>query len=438
MKSRIKKVMARQILDSRGNPAIFAQIELNCGIKGAASVPSGASVGKYEALELRDNEKNVYFGRGVLCAVNNVNAKISKILENKSVIEQRSIDYLMIEADGEENKSNFGANAILSVSLAAARAASALLNIPLYKYLGGIYANITPIPLVNIINGGVHAGNGLDFQEFMIVPLGAETFSSGVRMCAEIFWTLKNILKKKGYNVQVGDEGGFAPDLKTSKEALDLILEAIKGANYSLSDVKIALDTASSEFYDNEKYILKNEKLELTSEDMLEYLVNLTENYPIISIEDGMAQNDYSGWQILTEKLGKKILLVGDDLFATNSKLLKEGIKTNLANSILIKPNQIGTLTETLDTFMLAQKSGYKTIISHRSGETEDTFISDLAVGLNAGFIKTGSISRGERICKYNRLLEIEYELNLKLSNLKGSGAIYNNCFENFSSTKCV
>lgn len=425
MQDEIKNINARQILDSRGNPTISVEIELNSGLMASASVPSGASTGINEAYELRDNEKTVYMGRGVLGAVKNVKEKISKALIGTSILEQRKIDEILIEQDGTQNKKNLGANAILGVSLASARLASKFLNIPLYKYLGGIYGNILPTPMVNIINGGVHADNSLEFQEFMITPTGFDSFHSGLRMAVETFFSLKKILKKENMITSVGDEGGFAPNLNSAKEALDLTVEAINKAGYSTEDIKICLDVASSEFYKDGFYEIKSENLKLNSLEMAKYLQNLVEDYPIISIEDPMAECDFEGWKIITDNLSSKCLLVGDDLFTTNVKLLTDGIKNNLANAILIKPNQIGTLTETLDCIKLAKINGYKTIISHRSGETEDTFISDLAVGVNSGLIKTGSITRSERNAKYNRLLEIEGELNKEFQGCRGDGAKY-------------
>ena len=425
MQDEIKNINARQILDSRGNPTISVEIELNSGLMASASVPSGASTGINEAYELRDNEKTVYMGKGVLGAVKNVKEKISKALIGTSILEQRKIDEILIEQDGTQNKKNLGANAILGVSLASARLASKFLNIPLYKYLGGIYGNILPTPMVNIINGGVHADNNLEFQEFMITPTGFDSFHSGLRMAVETFFSLKKILKKENMITSVGDEGGFAPNLNSAKEALDLIIEAINKAGYSTEDIKICLDVASSEFYKDGFYEIKSENLKLNSLEMSKYLQNLVEDYPIISIEDPMAECDFEGWKIITDNLSSKCLLVGDDLFTTNVKLLTDGIKNNLANAILIKPNQIGTLTETLDCIKLAKMNGYKTIISHRSGETEDTFISDLAVGVNSGLIKTGSITRSERNAKYNRLLEIEGELNKEFQGCRGDGAKY-------------
>ena len=425
MQDKIKNINARQILDSRGNPTISVEIELNSGLKASASVPSGASTGKNEAYELRDNEKTVYMGRSVLGAVKNVKEKIAKALVGTSILEQRKIDEILIELDGAENKKNLGANAILGVSLASARLAAKFLNLPLYKYLGGINANILPTPMVNIINGGVHADNNLEFQEFMISPTGADSFHEGLRMVVETFHCLKGILKKNKMATSVGDEGGFAPNLNSAREALDLIIEAIDSAGYSTENIKICLDVASSEFYNENYYEIKSENLRLNSLEMAKYLQNLVEDYPIISIEDPMAECDFEGWKIITDNLSSKCLLVGDDLFTTNVKLLTDGIKNNLANAILIKPNQIGTLTETMDCIKLAKMNGYKTIISHRSGETEDTFISDLAVSVNSGLIKTGSITRSERNAKYNRLLKIESELNWEFHGCRGDGAKY-------------
>lgn len=425
MQDKIKNINARQILDSRGTPTISVEIELNSGLISQASVPSGASTGINEAYELRDDEKTVYMGRGVLDAVKNVKEKISKALIGTSILEQRKIDEILIEQDGTQNKKNLGANAILGVSLASARLASKFLNIPLYKYLGGINGNILPTPMVNILNGGVHADNNLEFQEFMITPTGADSFHLGLRMAVETFYSLKEILKKENMITSVGDEGGFAPNLNSTREALDLIIEAINKAGYSTEEIKICLDVASSEFYNDGIYEIKSENLKLNSMEMATYIQHLIEDYPIISVEDPMAEQDYEGWKIITNKLAQKCLLVGDDLFTTNVNLLAEGIENDLANAILIKPNQIGTLTETLDCIKLAKINGYKTIISHRSGETEDSFISDLAVGVNSGLIKTGSITRSERNAKYNRLLEIEGELNKEFQGCRGDGAKY-------------
>ncbi len=413
MSEYIENIKARQIMDSRGNPTIEADVTLSSGIMGRAAVPSGASTGTLEALELRDNEKSMYLGKGVLQAVDNVNSIIAPELTGEHPYNQREIDNLLISLDGTENKSKLGANAILAVSLAVAKAASLSLNLPLFQYIGGINALTLPTPMMNIINGGAHADNNVDFQEFMIVPAGAVNFQEAVRIGSEVFHTLKSILKEKGLATSVGDEGGFAPNLGSNEEALKVILDAIKKAGYSTDTVKIALDIASSEFYKEGRYELKGENKTLSRPEMVQFLAELTEKYPIISIEDGMAENDYEGWQMLTERLSGRCQLVGDDLFVTNTYLLNRGIQRGLANSILIKPNQIGTLSETLDAINMAKEAGYSTVISHRSGETEDTFIADLAVGTNSGQIKTGSMSRSERIAKYNRLIRIEEMLGL-------------------------
>ena len=417
----IEDIKARQILDSRGNPTVEADVKLIDGTIGRASVPSGASTGIYEARELRDKIKDDYLGKGALKAVDNINSLIAPNLIGEDASEQELIDSLMIEIDGSFNKSSLGANAILAVSLACARASAFYYNMPLYKYLGGINAKVLPTPMMNIINGGAHADNNLDFQEFMIAPGGFSSFSEALKAGSEIFHTLKQILAEKGLSTAVGDEGGFAPGLNTAEEAIELIIKAVEKAGYSTNNVKICLDTASSEFYDEgecsggvcslSRYILKGENKKLTSEEMADYLESLVRDYPIISIEDGMSQDDWLGWQNLTEKLGKKCQLVGDDLFVTNTKRLAEGIEKGIANSILIKPNQIGTLTETMNAISMAQENNYSAIVSHRSGETEDTFIADLAVASNCGLIKTGSLSRTDRIAKYNQLLRIEEEL---------------------------
>ncbi len=409
----IEEVKARQIIDSRGNPTVEADIILSNGVKGTASVPSGASTGVHEALELRDNEKSMYMGRGVLQAVDNINSIIAPELIEFDVLNQREIDNLLINLDGTENKTRLGANAMLAVSLACARAASLALNIPLFQYIGGINAVTLPTPMMNIINGGVHADNNLDFQEFMIAPTGAVNFNEAVRMGMEVFHNLKEVLKNKGYNTSVGDEGGFAPNLSSNEEGIEVILEAIQKAGYSADGIKICLDVASSEFYSDGKYYLKSENKTLSSNEMAEFLENWVNKYPIISIEDGMAEDDFEGWKILTQKIGNKCQLVGDDLYVTNVCRLNDGIQKGIANSILIKPNQIGTLSETFDTVNLAKEAGYSTIISHRSGETDDTFIADLAVGLNSGLIKTGSMSRMDRVSKYNQLIRIEEKLGL-------------------------
>ncbi len=411
MNTIIEKIKARQILDSRGNPTIEVEVKLPCNKTGCAAVPSGASKGKYEALELRDENKSKYNGKSVLNAVKNVNEKIAPELIGKNAFWQNNIDALMIELDTTENKSKLGANAILGVSLATAAAAANSLEIPLYRYLGGVNAVTLPVPMMNILNGGAHANNNLDFQEFMITPVGAQNFEHALQIGVEIFYKLKEILNKKGLTTSVGDEGGFAPELQHNSDAVELILDAINQTSYSTDDVKISLDIASSEFFENGQYILKSENLSLSSEQMVELLYNWTEKYPIISIEDGMSENDWQGWKLLTQKLGDTCQLVGDDLFVTNPKRLNEGIKKSIANSILIKLNQIGTLTETLQTIRLARQAGYSAIVSHRSGETEDTFIADLAVATNCGQIKTGSLSRSDRIAKYNRLIRIEQEL---------------------------
>lgn len=422
---KIKTVKAREILDSRGNPTVEVDVLLHNGILGRAAVPSGASTGEYEAVELRDGDKNRYLGKGVQKAVGNVNGPIAESLIGKDPFTQEEIDRCLIALDGTENKSRLGANAILGASLAVAKAAAAARGQELYEYLGGPKAHLLPVPMMNIINGGVHADNNIDIQEFMIMPFGAKTFSDALRMGAEVFHHLKKILKKKGYPTAVGDEGGFAPDLKTNEEALDVIMEAITAAGYRADDdVKIALDPASSSFYGKDKmggnphpgkYVLAAEEQPVkTEEEMVEFYAKLCSKYPIFSIEDGLDENDWEGWKILTARLGAKIQLVGDDIFVTNTKRLQKGIQEKCANSILIKVNQIGSLTETIETVKLAYANGYTAIISHRSGETEDTSIADLAVALSTGQIKTGSVSRTDRIAKYNRLLRIEERLGDK------------------------
>ncbi len=404
----ISSVKALQIFDSRGLPTVEVTVTTDTGIVAKAAVPSGASTGTHEALELRDNDKNRYKGKGVGLAVSHVNHAINNTLAGMSLLDQRAIDQALISLDGTENKEHLGANAILGASLATARAAAVSLKLPLYRYLGGLEAHLLPCPMINIINGGVHGDNGLNFQEFMIRPIGAPSLTEALRWSSEIFHTLKKILKEKGYSTAVGDEGGFAPPLASHEEALDLILQAIEEAGYKPGkQVTLALDCAASEFYN----ALTQTYDGLSSSDMIAYLNELTRKYPIDSIEDGLGESDWNGWQDLTNLLGKKIQIVGDDLFVTNKKFLQKGIDHRIANAILIKLNQIGTLTETLDTIQLAHSHGYKTIISHRSGETEDTFIADLAVATSSGQIKTGSLSRSERIAKYNRLLEIEQEL---------------------------
>ncbi len=404
---RIVDVRGRQVLDSRGNPTVEAEIYLDSGIVGRGIVPSGASTGENEALELRDGNKHYYMGKSVLKAVDNINSVIAKELIGLDIENQAELDELLIELDGTENKSNLGANAILAVSMAFARAVAEERGIPLFKYLGGEQGRVLPSPLMNIINGGVHADNNLDIQEFMIIPVFGDSFSETLRCGVEIYHTLKKVLKEKGFSTNVGDEGGFAPNLESNREALDLLMEAIEKANYKPGeDVLLALDVASSELYESGKY--KIEGRELTAEELVNYYEELINNYPIVSIEDPMAENDWEGWKLITERLGKKVQLVGDDLFTTNPKILERGIEFGVANSILIKLNQIGTVSETLDTIRLAQENGYTYIISHRSGETEDNFISHLAVATNSGQIKTGAPARGERTAKYNELLRIE------------------------------
>ena len=410
----ITDIFAREILDSRGNPTIEVDVLLEDGSFGRAAVPSGASTGEHEANELRDGDQTRYLGKGVLHAVENVNKLIAPELVEELVSDQVAIDKLMIALDGTPNKSKLGANAILGVSLAVAKAAAESSGLPLFQYLGGVYGHTLPVPMMNIINGGSHADNNVDLQEFMVMPAGAKSFREALRMGAEIFHNLKKVLHGKGYNTAVGDEGGFAPDLKSNAEALDVIMEAIEKAGYKAgSDILIALDPASSEFYDakKKKYVLKSENRELSASQMVEYYAGLAKHYPIISIEDGMAEDDWDGWKELTEAIGSKVQLVGDDLFVTNTKRLGEGIEKGIANSILIKVNQIGTLTETMAAIQMAHKAGYTAVISHRSGEIEDTTIADIAVASNAGQIKTGSASRTDRICKYNQLLRIEEEL---------------------------
>lgn len=413
---KIKNIHAREILDSRGIPTVSAEVVLDCGCRAEASVPSGASTGTNEALELRDSDPTRYFGKGVLKAVSNVNNIIAPDLAGRCVFEQRAIDNRMRELDGTANKSRLGANAILAVSLAVAKAAAACMKTPLYHYLGAPNSNVLPVPMMNIINGGAHSDSPIAFQEFMIRPVGALTFSEGLRMGAEVFHSLKRVLKSRGLSTAVGDEGGFAPELKGTEDALELILLAIDDAGYLPGrDVTLALDCASSEFYKEGRYdysIFEGDKGKILGRDeQVDYLKSLVAKYPIDSIEDGMAENDWMGWELLTAELGDKCQLVGDDLFVTNIDYLAKGIKTGCANAILVKLNQIGTLSETLDAIAMAQRHGYKAVISHRSGETEETFIADLAVATNSGQIKTGSLSRSERIAKYNRLLKIEEEL---------------------------
>ena len=407
----IEDVKARQILDSRGNPTVEVDVKLSCGVVGRAAVPSGASTGIYEALELRDGDNSMYCGKSVLQAVDNVNTLIAVELIGEDASNQYEIDRIMLDLDGTENKSKLGANAILGVSLAIAKAVSLAHEMPLYRYLGGINAVTLPVPMMNIINGGAHADNNVDVQEFMIAPVGANTFQEALRMGAETFHALKKVLNSKGLATSVGDEGGFAPNLSSNAEAIDVILTAIRNAGYNTDQIKICLDVASSEFYKDGKYVLEGEGVTLSKSEMVDLLANWVDKYPIISIEDGMAEEDYEGWKMLTERLGEKCQLVGDDLFVTNTKRLADGIENGIANSILIKVNQIGSLSETLASINMAHKAGYTAISSHRSGETEDTFIADLAVATNCGQIKTGSASRSDRIAKYNQLIRIEQEL---------------------------
>ncbi|MEO6894304.1 MAG: phosphopyruvate hydratase [Ginsengibacter sp.] len=410
--SYIASIHARQILDSRGNPTIEVDVLTENEYLGRAAVPSGASTGVHEAAELRDEDKKVYSGKGVLNAVNNVNTVISEELLGWDIADQTGIDAKMIALDGTENKSKLGANAILAVSLAVAKAAALEANLPLYRYIGGTNAKILPIPMMNILNGGAHADNKIDFQEFMVMPIGASSFSEALRWGVEIFHSLKSVLKKNGYSTNVGDEGGFAPNIQSNEEAIETVMKAIEGAGYKAgTEVAIAMDPAVSEMYNTEKKVYhfhKSDGKELSPEKMVGYWENWVKQYPIISIEDGMAEDDWDGWKLMTEKLGSKIQLVGDDLFVTNVKRLQKGIDENVANGLLVKVNQIGTLTETINAVSLAQNNGYNTIMSHRSGETEDTTIADLAVALNCGQIKTGSASRTDRIAKYNQLIRIE------------------------------
>jgi enolase len=417
-------IIAREVLDSRGNPTVEVEVILDSGLAGSAIVPSGASTGKREALELRDGDKKKFHGKGVQKAVGNVVGEIASLLRGMDSFDQALVDKTMIDLDGTENKSKLGANAILGVSMAVCHASANELNVPLYRYIGGCNAKELPVPMMNIMNGGAHADNNLDIQEFMIMPAGVNNFASALRAGAEIFQTLKTILKKQGLNTAVGDEGGFAPNLGSNEEALTIIMQAITESGYRPGkDVLLALDVASSEFFDKGKYQFEGRKL--SAAEMVDYYEALVGKYPILSIEDGLAENDWNGWKLLTERLGKKVQLVGDDLFVTNTKILSEGIRKNIANSILIKLNQIGTVTETLDAIEMAKKARYTAVISHRSGETEDTTIADLAVACNTGFIKTGSLSRSERIAKYNRLLRIEEELGITAV-YKGRSAFYN------------
>jgi enolase len=415
--SNIQRIWAREVIDSRGNPTVEVDITLADGSFGRAAVPSGASTGKREALELRDNDKARFGGKGVLTAVNNINTKIAQALIGQDATNQANIDAMMIQLDGDANKANLGANAILAVSMAVAHAAAKSKGLPLFKYVKTDTFRM-PVPMMNIINGGAHADNSVDMQEFMIVPVGAPSFKEAVRYGAQVFHALKKVLHDKGLNTAVGDEGGFAPDLASNEEAITVILEAIKAAGFEAGkDIMIAIDAAASEFYHDGKYVLTSENRSMTSEEMIDYFAAWCDKYPIISIEDGMAEEDWAGWKLMTDKLGKKIQLVGDDLFVTNSSILKEGIDKGIANSILIKVNQIGTLTETFDAIAMAKAAGYTAVMSHRSGETEDTTIADLAVATGVGQIKTGSMSRSDRVAKYNQLLRIEEML--------GADAVY-------------
>ena len=408
----IVEVNARQILDSRGNPTIEVDVVVACGAVGRAAVPSGASTGKREALELRDKRSKRFGGKGVTTAVKNVLTKIAPAIKGMDAADQTTLDKRMIELDGTPNKSKLGANAILGVSMAAVRAAAEAYELPLYRYLGGINARYLPVPMMNIINGGVHAANNLDVQEFMILPLGADSIAQAVQMGAEIFQQLKKILKSQGFNTAVGDEGGFAPDLESNEAAIQNILQAIEAAGYKPGrDIGLALDVAASEIFKSGKYILKSENKKLNARHMIDYYEGLIDKYPILSIEDGLAEGDWDGWKIMTDRLESAVQIVGDDIFVTNPKIFNKGIEQGIANSILIKLNQIGTVTETLDAIELAKQVGYTTVISHRSGETEDTFIADLVVGVNGGQIKTGSLSRSDRVAKYNQLIRIEEEL---------------------------
>jgi enolase len=425
--SQITDVYAREILDSRGNPTLEVEVFLDSGVMGRAAVPSGASTGEREALEMRDGDKSRYLGKGVQKAVDNVNNQIADAIIGMEATDQVGIDRKMLELDGTEYKSNLGANAILGVSLAVAKAAAEEVGLPLYQYIGGCNAKELPLPMMNIINGGAHADNNVDIQEFMIMPAGAKNFKEALRMGAEIFHALKGVLKSKGYNTAVGDEGGFAPNLKSNEEALEVIMEAIVKAGYKPGEeVLLALDVASSELFENGVYTLENETdSKKTPAQMVDFYENLVNKFPIVSIEDGMAENDWDGWKLLTDRLGKRIQIVGDDLFVTNPKILKEGIQKGIANSILVKLNQIGTLTETLDAIEIAKRAGYTCVISHRSGETEDTTLADLAVAVNAGQIKTGSLCRTDRVAKYNQLLRIEDELD-STGIFRGKDVFYN------------
>jgi len=422
----ISDIVAREVLDSRGNPTVEVDVYLEDGTVGRAAVPSGASTGAYEAVELRDGDKERYLGKGVLKAVDNVNTIIAPELVGYNSLDQNLIDQIMLELDGTPNKGKLGANAILGVSLAVAKAAAESIGLPLYQYIGGVNAKTLPVPMMNILNGGKHADNNVDIQEFMVMPAGAASFADAVRMGAEVFHNLKSVLKAKGYNTSVGDEGGFAPNLKSNEEAIQVILEAISKAGYKAGeDIFIALDVAATELWQDGKYVLEGEGKTLSSEQLIDFYESLVNKYPVISIEDGLSEDDWEGWKKLTDRLGKKIQLVGDDLFVTNTEKLAKGIETGTANSILVKVNQIGTLTETLDAIEMAKRAGYTAVISHRSGETEDSTIADIAVATNAGQIKTGAPSRTDRVAKYNQLLRIAEELD-DMAKYPGVKTFYN------------
>jgi enolase len=422
----IDEVIAREILDSRGNPTVEVEVYLDDGTKGRAAVPSGASTGAHEALEMRDGDKTRYLGKGVQNAVRNVNEIIAPEIINYPVTDQAAIDQIMLDLDGTPNKEKLGANAILGVSLACAKAAAEYLQLPLYRYIGGTNAKDLPVPMMNILNGGKHADNTVDIQEFMIMPTGASTWAEALRMCAEVYHNLAKVLKSKGLSTAIGDEGGFAPNLKTSEETIEVILEAIEQAGYKAGEqFMIALDPAASELFDDGKYVFKGEGVTRTSEQMVDYYESLVNKYPIISIEDGMAEDDWEGFKMLTERIGDRVQIVGDDLYVTNPERVRKGIKMGATNSVLIKLNQIGTLTETLDTIETAKRAGWTAVVSHRSGETEDTFIADLVVAVNAGQIKTGAPARSERVAKYNQLLRIEEDLG-DVARYPGIGAFYN------------
>jgi enolase len=424
----IESIIAREVLDSRGNPTVEVEVFLEDGSVGSAIVPSGASTGSYEAVELRDLDKGRYAGKGVLKAVENVNDEIAEALIGMNIFDQVGIDNLMIELDGTENKGRLGANAILAVSLASANAAANCLDLPLFQYIGGVNAKTLPVPMMNILNGGEHADNNVDIQEFMVMPVGAKSIREAVRMGAEIFHNLKDVLKSKGLSTSVGDEGGFAPNLKSNEEALEVIIEAIDKAGYKIiDDVMLAIDVAATGMYDEKTgiYFLKGENVKRTSKEMIDYYEMLVNKYPIISIEDGLSEDDWEGWKNLTDRLGKKVQIVGDDLFVTNTERIKKGIEMGVANSVLIKVNQIGTLTETLDAIEMAKRAGYTAIVSHRSGETEDVSITEIVVAVNAGQIKTGAPSRTDRVAKYNQLMRIEELLDIS-SKYPGKSAFYN------------